>query len=243
MTTTDTTSNNTTETNDTVNPFTEEAFQWMIGKNSIPGAFPPILYCGPQTVVDIFEAIGRPIELEEAKRLVQPDGPVQTCVLTKKEFQPVAYVPYCPGGLYKQIEGGATLLTARLPFGGQFHFINGEPKPVSGSVFHYEEATQTYSLASASPLVILARTFKKESKEMKWGVPLAEIETVLAKKEEKNKIHEAARDLVSLYLRKDTRLNPVAQTIEKVEKANGKPIVSKYAKKRLKKKVAVTTEE
>ncbi len=215
---------------DGVNPLTKEAFKWMVNKDSIPGAFPPVLYCGPSTLLLISQALGRQIELDEAKRLVQADGEKQICAITGKEFRPVAYVPFCPKGLKSQIEAGATLLEARLPFGGQYYFIKGEPKPVSGSVFHYDERTDSYDFANSSPLVILAREFAKKKLGMKWGVPLGQIDQVLGRKKERNKNQEVARELVEKFLRAGRdkrfshgkRLVPVGEAFDEAKREGKK---------------------
>lgn len=210
----------TPENDEGVNPLTDEAFQWMIDRESIPGAFPPILYCGPSTLVEISEANGKPIELDEAKRLVQADGPEQTCSITPggKKFQPVAYVPYCPKGLKKQIDEGATLLTARLPFGGQFYILNGSPKPVSGSVFHYDERTDSYQFASSSPLVTVAREFSRQRQGMKWGVTWGQVEKVLNKRKERGELRDAAKAFVLAFTdNKNQGLTSVEEAFDKAK--------------------------
>ena len=236
----------TAPTKERFNPLTDEAFRWMTSSKSIPGAFAPILYCGPRTVVEISQIIGRPIELDEAKRLVQSDGEKQTCSISEQEFQPVAYVPYCPGGLHEQIAGGETLLTARLPFGGQFHFIGGKPVPVSGSIFHYDESSDSYDFATSSPLVILAREFQKKTGKLKWGVPLDQVDEVLAKKEARNKIHQKARELVNQFIESADRRNRkgrrgltrVGEAVEIAEKDHKKH-ASKHYKRKEEKEEAV----
>lgn len=190
--------------------FTDEAWDWMTDKDSIPGACgAPISYLGPVTAEAFVKMTSHSITLDEAKRLVQPDGPMCECTVRKGlKFQPVAYTPFCPGGLKKQIEDGATLLNAELRFGGQFYIRGKDALPVSGTVFTYIEENQSHEYAWASPLVVMAREFGKKEGQLRWGVTLGQIGRVFEKKNERNKMVEDARTLVDSIIKSQRRYNP-----------------------------------
>lgn len=185
-------------------PFTTAAWDWMVSKDSIPQAERPLWYIGPKVLCEIASVIKRSISLEEAKCLVQPDGQIEECALTKVKFQPVAYVPFCPKGLAAQIETGETLLTARLPYGGAFYNKGDEKVAISGAVYYYEEQGNSYPEASSSPLVIMANAMKKGTKRQ-WGMPRERFDEVTAirsqRKERKTLVRSAAKNLALQLLK------------------------------------------
>src|SRR3990167_4203208 len=137
-------SNETSRSTTDFPPYDAEAWAWM-SNQSIPWAFSPILYIGTQVSVEVSKIIGRPMNLEEAKHLVQPDGEedeikkmkiidaegptreevVRThaykCASEGTRFRPVRYLPFIPKNLDKQIAAGNKLMEISLPYGGAFY--------------------------------------------------------------------------------------------------------------------------
>ncbi|MEK7184786.1 MAG: hypothetical protein AAB683_01470 [Patescibacteria group bacterium] len=163
------------ESDDGVNPMTPEAYDWAMSPDSIPGAFAPILYFGPQTVIDFSDRIGRPLTLKEVQRLAQPDGEKKFCSLTSKEFQPVVYVPFCPRNFGPKDD----VLKADLVFGGQFYVVDKEIISVSGSVFFHNTEKDTYEYANSSAMVSTVLDHKRLTGKWRWPLPMTFANEVL----------------------------------------------------------------
>ncbi len=156
-------------------PFTNEAYAWVMDPNSIPGAFAPILYFGPHVAVKFSKILGRPITLDEAKIMAYPDGLMVTCTLTGKQFQPVGYIPFCnDGDVARQVsESNDTLGTISCYNGGQFYLDNNkEMVPVSGAVYIYDKEEDVYRYDYDSPLVQLAMEGEKQTGKKRWGMTI-----------------------------------------------------------------------
>jgi hypothetical protein len=164
-------------------PYDQQAWSWMSGQ-SILGAFSPILYIGPKVSAEIASILGRPINLEEAKYLVQPDGPVMTCATEGIRFQPVKYVPFTPRNLKEAISSGKKLTEIDLYWGGAFYIDAKENLPMafSGSVWHFKTGKAregAYEWMRTSPLVMMANSMKDKYGDMSWGIPLEEALAVI----------------------------------------------------------------
>ncbi len=118
--------------------FEPNAWRWVW--TAMKGAPSPILFLGMNVPDEIAGILGRSITLEEAQCLVQVDGPVTKCSVTKEKFQPIKYLPFTPPSLQHQLKK-RTLTEVRLPYGGQYYTKkDGSVLPVSGSRYKYEKA-------------------------------------------------------------------------------------------------------
>lgn len=154
-------------------PYDAEAWAWM-SQESIRGAFSPILYIGTGVSVKVSRLLGRPMNLTEARHLVQADGDKVICASEGTKFQPVKYLPFLPKGLEAHLAGGKPLTEIDLPYGGAYYVDKKERVLIaySGSVFHYNPSRQDYEWCHSSPLVIIAEEFRKAGRGMQWGNPL-----------------------------------------------------------------------
>ncbi len=120
--------------------FEPKAWRWVW--TAMKGAPSPILFLGMNVPDEIAGILGRSLTLEEAQYLVQTDGPVTKCSVTKEEFQPVKYLPFVPPSLQHNLMTlKKPLAEVRLPYGGQYYTNkNGSVIPVSGSRYKYQKA-------------------------------------------------------------------------------------------------------
>lgn len=189
-----------------IDPYDSEASVWMRSEDSIPGAYPPILYIGPRASIDIALKLGRQIRKDEAKLLVQIDGKKRFCDLGLKtgeeiEFQPVKYVPFLSREMIRDIEAGKDLTEAELYFGGCF-YGNGDGTTtlaISGSIFYYDFREKKYHEVKDSGLIIMSKKKLKETRRRNWGVPLDFVhqveQQVEQRKDRSHRRHLAANEL------------------------------------------------
>lgn len=188
--------------------FDTEAWNWIWSKNSFPKAHPPILYLGMNVPDEIANILGRSITLEEAQCLVQADGPITKCAVTKKEFQPVKYLPFVPYTLANQL-AKKKLTEIHLPFGGQYYIKNDLATIIaaSGSRFKHIKATKEERKAGKEDRYIpyyrgamdkLAKALAKAMgvKKPEWPEPLEDVQRRISAREEDEVNDKAVNELV-----------------------------------------------
>ena len=182
--------------------FEPKAWRWVW--TAMKGAPSPILFLGMNVPDGIAGILGRSLTLEEAQYLVQTDGPVTKCSVTKESFQPVKYLPFASQSLLRALEGGKSLLEIRLPYGGQYYTKkDGSVLPVSGSRYKYEKAKHAgeddrYVPFFNGALQKVSRALAKKlgQKEPVWPVTYEQATGKLRVKERNDKNDKAVNALL-----------------------------------------------
>lgn len=138
---------------------TPDAYRWYMDRNAIPGAgHAPYRYCDWRVVDDLFELLGRPLELAEAKMLVQADGKKAVCDIDKTEFQPVRYVRIITNAAAEKIKATKSLEGVELVYGGAYFahakVQEGRKFVFSGCIFNSRGGK-----ANGSPLFMAMKGF------------------------------------------------------------------------------------
>lgn len=201
------------------NPFTAAAWEWVNTEDLWPGTEKPLCFIHPNLVFDIANAQERPLDLDDAKVLVYPEGPdAEMCVLLnetgeEKFFTPLNYAyAISPKGL-QQIKDGVPLKDVKGFFRGGPYYVNKGrtvAKAFSGSPLRFNVAKGTYWRNAGSPLVIMA-TEKGTQERPVWGVPYSEIQNMIEAQARKTALHglasKLAQDLTNgrdvVYRRRD----------------------------------------
>ncbi len=188
------------------NPFTPEAWDYVNQENLWPGTEKPLCFMPPPLVFKLDEAQGRPLDLEQVKSLVFPEGPdAVMCSLTKesadeeKFFTPVNYAyAISPKGL-KQVEEGVPFDQVLGFFRGGPYYVNRgrtEAKAFSGSPFRFKVSRGGYWRNDGSPLVIMAIA-AGSVKCPSWGVPFSEIQRLIDAQARKTALNAVASKMAA----------------------------------------------
>jgi hypothetical protein len=109
-----------------------------------------------QDALRLAEALGRPLNVEDLKILVQPDGPPCRCSATGREFQPMSWVLITPG-LLNKIREGMTLEeidqnTSVMVRVGHFFCRKGKILTYSGTPYRWHKDFDRDQLSWQSPI-------------------------------------------------------------------------------------------
>lgn len=184
-----------------ITPFTPEAWAYL-SQPSIAGVpHLPIYFLGGRVPMDIARAMGRPLDIEEAKLLVVPDGEVTKCGLTGEEFQPMKYVPFLSKKMEDGLKAGNRLDQIEIYYGGVYYVDNKRKvSAFSGPLFFYNKREGEYQYAKSSPLIVVTMEGRKKTGRMFWGVPLNIIDGQVAAREKNHEQHNKAAALVKNFI-------------------------------------------